>query len=197
MSTPRKKRNEVNSESIPSRQVPWQDGQAKSYNAEFSIAGNSPSEPSRRFVPPQSNNTNSSSQDTDSLNTTMVYYEKSTGECQTKTTSIQTSPSDPEFTGTTTATQTTNKDFTGRRNYQTMPPHTQTTNKKTSQVGGTQTMPPPPPKKTTSTGETQTSPPTGETQTSPPTGNSHWQVGQGQSDLQSRQRRSTDQYYIK
>ena len=152
-STPRKRRNEVNTESIPSRQVPWQDGNAKSYNAELSIAGNGPSEPSSRFVPPQSNNTNSSSQDTDSLNTTTVYYKNSTGEHQTKTTSIQTSLRDPGSTGTTTATQTTNK--------------------KTSQVGGTQTMPPPPPKKSTSMGETQTS---------PPTGNSHQQVGQGQPD---------------
>ena len=124
-STPRKRRNKVNTESIPSRQVPWQDGNAKSYNAELSIAGNSPSEPSGRFVPPQSNNTNSSSQDTDSLNTT-VYYEKSTGECQTKTTNIQTSLRDPGSTGTTTATQMTNK--------------------KTSQVRGTQTIPPPPPR---------------------------------------------------
>ena len=153
MLTPGKKRNEVNSESIPSGQVPWQDGQAKSYNAEFSIAGNSPNEPSGRFVPPQSNNTNSSSHDTDSLNTTMVYYEKSTGECQTKTTSIQTSPRDPGSTGTTTATQTTNKN--------------------TSQVEGTQTMPPPPPRKSTSMEETQTS---------PPAGSSCQQVAQGQPD---------------
>ena len=107
-SIPRKRRNEVNTESILSRQVPWQDGNAKSYNAELSIAGNGPSEPSGRFVPPQSNNTNSSSQDTDSSNTTTVYYEKSTGKHQTKTTSIQMSPGEPGSTGTTTATQMTN-----------------------------------------------------------------------------------------
>ena len=70
--------------------------------------------------------------------TQQVYYMKSTGECQDKTASIQMSPRDPGPTGTTTTTQTTNK--------------------KTSQVEGTQTMPPPPLKKSTSMGETQTSP---------------------------------------
>ena len=94
---------------------------------------------------------NNSSQDTDNLNTTTVYYEKSTGGCQNKTTGIQTSPMDPEPTGTTTATQTSHK--------------------MASQAGGTQTTPPPSPKKSTLTGGIQTS---------PPKDNSHEQVGQGQ-----------------
>ena len=136
MSTPRKRRNEVNTETFLSRQVPQQEVNAKSYNAELSIAGNGPNVPSSRFVPPQPNNTGSSSQDTDNLNTTTVYYEM--GEHQNKTTSIQTSPKYPGSTETTTATQTANK--------------------KASQVGGTQTTPPPSPKKSTSTGGTQTSP---------------------------------------
>ena len=152
-STPRKRRNEVNTESIPPTEAPQKDGNAKSYNADLSVAGNSLNEPSGRFVPPQPNNTGSSSQEMDNLNTTTVYYEKSTGEHQNKSTSIQMSPKHPELRGTTTATQTTNK--------------------KASQAGETQTMPPPSPKKPTSTGGTQTS---------PPKGNPHRQVDQGQPD---------------
>ena len=121
----------------------------KSYNA----AGNGPNESSGRFGPPQPNNTGSSSQDMDNSNTTTVYYEKLTGECQNKTASVQTSPRYPGHTGTTTTAQAANK--------------------KTSQVGGTQTTPPPSPKESTLMGGTQTS---------PPTCNLHQQVGQGQLD---------------
>ena len=103
------------------------------------MVGNGASEPSGRFIPPQPNNTDNSSQDTDNSNTTTVYYEKSTGRCHNKTTGIQTSPKDLEPTGTTTATQTSDK--------------------MASQAGGTQTTPPPSPKKSTLTGGTQTSPP--------------------------------------
>ena len=151
-STPRRRRNEVNTESIPPAQASQQDGNAKPYNAELSLAGNGSNKPSGRFVPPQPNNTGSSSQEMDNSNTT-VYYEKSTGECQNKSTSIQTSPKHPELRGTTTTTQTTNK--------------------KASQAGETQTMCPPSPKKPTSTGGIQTS---------PPKGNPHRQVDQGQPD---------------
>ena len=73
----------------------------------ISMAGNGASEPSGRFIPPQPNSTDNSSQDTDNSNTKTVYYEKSTGGCQNKTTSMQTSPRDPRHTGTTTATQIT------------------------------------------------------------------------------------------
>ena len=66
---------------------------------------------------------------------------------------MQTSPRDPEPKGTTTTTQMANK--------------------MTSQAGVTQTTPPRSPRKSTSTGGMQTS---------PPTGNSHQQVGQGQLD---------------
>ena len=153
MLTPRRRRNEVNTESVPPAQAPQQDGNATPYNAELSAACNSSNKPSGRFVPPQPNNTGSSSQETDNSNMTTVYYEKSTGKCQNKSTSIQTSPRHPEPRGATTATQTTNR--------------------KASQVGGTQTMPPPSPKKSTSTGGTQAS---------PPKGNPHRQVDQGQPD---------------
>ena len=61
-STPRKRRNEVNTESFLSRQVPWQSEKPKSYNAELSIAGKGPSEPSGRFIPPQPNSTDNSLQ---------------------------------------------------------------------------------------------------------------------------------------
>ena len=108
----------------------------KSYNADLSVAGNGSKEPSNRFVPPQPNNMGSSSQETDNSNTTTAYYERSTGEHQNKSTSIQTSPKHPAPTGTPTATQAMNK--------------------KASQVGGTQPAPPPSPKKSTSTGGTQT-----------------------------------------
>ena len=151
--TPRKRRNEVNTKSIPPAQVPQQDGNAKPYNAELSVAGNGSNKPSDRFVPPQPNNTGSSSQEMDNSNTTTVYYEKSTGKHQNKSTSMQTSPRHPESRGTTTTTQTTNK--------------------KASQGSGTQTMSSPSPKKSTSTGGTQTS---------PPKSNPHRQVGQGQLD---------------
>ena len=151
MSTPRKRRNEVNIESFQSRQVPQKSENSKPYNAELSMAGNGASKPSGRFIPLQPNSTNNSSQDTDNSNTTTVYYEKSTGGCQDRTTGIKTSPKDPKPTGTTTATQTSHKTA--------------------SQAGGTQTMPPPPPKKSTSTEGTQTS---------PPKDNSCEQVGQGQ-----------------
>ena len=122
MLTPRRRRNEVNTESIPPAQAPQQDGNAKPYNAELSVACNGSNKPSSRFVPPQPNNTGSSSQEMDNSNTTTVYHEKSTGKHQNKSTSIQTSPRHPESRGTATATQTTNK--------------------KASQVGGTQTTPP-------------------------------------------------------
>ena len=86
----------------------------KPYNAELPVTGNSSNKPSGRFVAPQPNNTGSSSQETDNSNTTTVYYEKPTGKCQNKSTSIQTSPRHPESRGTTTATQTTKKKgFTG------------------------------------------------------------------------------------
>ena len=87
------------------------------------MAGNGASEPFGRFIPPQPNSTYNSSQDTDNSNTTTVYYKKSTGGCQNKTTDMQTSPRDPRPTGTTTATQTSHK--------------------MASQAGGTQTTPPP------------------------------------------------------
>ena len=74
MLTPRKRRYEINTESFLSRQVLQQVENTKSYNAELSIAGIGPSEPSGRFIPPQPNNTDSSSQDTDNSNTTTVYY---------------------------------------------------------------------------------------------------------------------------
>ena len=138
-STPRKKRNEVNTGSIPTTQTQQQDGNARLYNADLSVAGTSSNKLSSRFVPPQPNNTGSSSQEMDNLNTTTVYYEESNGECQNKSTSIQMSPRNAVSTGTTTTTQTTNQ--------------------KASQVGRTQTTPPPSPRKSTSTGVTQTSPP--------------------------------------
>ena len=103
------------------------------------MAGNGASEPSGRFIPPQLNSTDNSSQDTDNSNTTAVYYEKSTGRCQNKTTDMQTSPRDPRPTGTTTATQMLHK--------------------MASWAGGTQTTPPPSPMKSTLTGGMQTSPP--------------------------------------
>ena len=149
--TPRRRRNEVNTESIPPTQAPQQDGNAKPYNAELSVVGNGSYKPCGRVVPPQPNNTGSSSQEMDNSNTTTVYYEKSTGKHQNKSTSIQMSPRHLESRGTTTTTQTTNK--------------------KASEVGGTQTTPPPSPKKSTSTGGPQTS---------PPKCNSHRQVDQGQ-----------------
>ena len=149
--TPRKKRNEANTGSTPTTQAPQQDGNAKSYSADLFVAGTGPNKPSGRFVPPQPNNTGSSSQEMDNSNTTTVYYEKSNGECQNKSTSIQMSPKNTVLTGTTTTTQTTNQ--------------------KTLQVSETQTMPPPLLRKATSTGETQTSPPKDE---------SHRQGGQGQ-----------------
>ena len=117
------------------------------------MAGNSLKKASSRFVSPQPNVTGSSLQETDNSNTTTVYYEKSNGEHQNKSTSIQMSPENTVLTGTTTATKTTNP--------------------KALQVGGTQTTPPPAPKKSTSTGETQTS---------PPKDKPHRQVGQGQPD---------------
>ena len=137
MLTPRWRRNEVHIESVPPAQATQQDGNATPYNAELSVACNGSNKPSGRFIPPQPNNTGSSSQQMDNLNTTTVYYEKSTGKHQNKSTSIQMSPRHPELRGTTTTTQTTNR--------------------KASQVGGTQTMPPPSPKKSASTGSTQTS----------------------------------------
>ena len=152
MLTPRKRRKEVNTESIPPAHAPQQDGNAKPYNAELLIAGNGSNKLSGRFVPPQPNNTGSSSQGMDNSNTTTVYYEKSTGKHQNKSTSIQMSPRHPKSKGTTTATQTRNK--------------------RAPQGSGTQTMPPPCPNKSTSTEGTQTSPPK----------NPHRQVDQGQLD---------------
>ena len=83
----------------------------------------------------------------------MMYYEKSNGECQNKSTSIQTSPKNTVLMGTTTTIQNTNQ--------------------KASRVDETQTTPPPPLRKPTSTGGTQTSPPKEQP---------HKQVGQGQLD---------------
>ena len=48
MLTPRRRRNEVNTESIPPAQEPQQDGNAKPYNAELSVAGNGSNKPSSR-----------------------------------------------------------------------------------------------------------------------------------------------------
>ena len=108
-STPRKRRNEVNTGSIPPTQGLQQYGNARSYNADLSVADNSSNEPYGRFVPPQPNNKGSSSKEMDNSNPTTVYYEKSNGEHQNKSTSIQTSPRNAVLTGTTTATQMTNK----------------------------------------------------------------------------------------
>ena len=155
MLTPRKRRNEVNTESFLSKQVPQQSENPKSYNAELSIAGKGASEPSGRFISPQPqpSSTDNSSQDSDNSDMTTVFYEKSTSASQSKTAGMQTSPRDPGPMGTTTATQTSNR--------------------MTSQAGGTQTTPPPSPKKSTLTGGTQTS---------CPRSNSSEQVGQGQPD---------------
>ena len=130
--TPRKRKNDANDR--PTTQTPHHDGNNKLHNA--NIGSN---EPNGRFVPSQPNNTSSSSQGTDSLNTTMVYYEKSNGECQGKCASIQTSPRNTVSTGAANTTQTTNQ--------------------KPFQVDGNQTTPPSSLRKPTSTGETQTSPP--------------------------------------
>ena len=137
--TPRKRINEVNTESFLYRQVPQQSENPKPYNAELSMVGKGASKPSGRFIPlqPHPSSTDNSCQDTDNSNTTTVYHEKSTGGHQNKTTGMQTSPRDPRPTGTTTTT------------------------KMSSQAGGTQTTPPPSPKNTTLTGGTQTSPPKG------------------------------------
>ena len=112
---------------------------SKLHSGYITVAGNSSNEPCSRFVFPQPNITGSSSQEIDNSNTTTVYYEKSNRECQNKSTSIQMSPKNTVLTGTTTATQTTNQ--------------------KALQVVGTQPTPPPLPSKSTSTEETQTSPP--------------------------------------
>ena len=107
--TPRKKRNEANTGSTPATQTSHQDGNTKSHNEDLSVAGKSPNEPYGKFVPPQPNNTGSSSQEMDNSNTTTVYYEKSNGEPQNKSTSIQMSPKNTISTGTTNTTQTTNQ----------------------------------------------------------------------------------------
>ena len=91
--TSRKKRNEANTGSKPTTQGPQQDGNAKSYNADLSVAGTGPNEPSGRFVPPQPNNTGSSSQEILTI-----------------------------LTGTTTTTQTTNQKALQVGGTQTMPP---------------------------------------------------------------------------
>ena len=104
-------------------------------------------------MPSQPNNTGSSSQETDSSNTTTVYYGKLNGGCQDKCVSIQMSPKNTVSTGTATATQTGNG--------------------KALQVEGIQTTPPSSPRKLTSTGETQTSPSKDEP---------HRQLGQHQPD---------------
>ena len=103
--TPRKRKNEANDRTTT--QTPQQDGNAKSHNTNFPILNTGTNEPARRFVPSQPNNTGSSSQGTDSLNTTTVYYEKSNGEHQDKCASIQTSPN--ISIGAATTTQTTNQ----------------------------------------------------------------------------------------
>ena len=129
-STPRKRKNDANDR--PTTQTPQHDGKNKSLNAYTSS-----NEPTGRFVPSQPNNNSSSSQGTDSSNTTMVYYEKSHGECQDKCASTQMSPKNTVPTGAANTTQTTNQ--------------------KALQVEGTQTTPPSSPRMPT--GETQTSPP--------------------------------------
>ena len=108
-STPRKKRNEANTGSTLATQTSHQDGNDKSHNEDLSVTDNGPNEPSSRFVPPQPNNTGSSSQGMDNSNTTTVYYEKSNRGHQNKSTSIQTSPKNAISMGTTTAIQTTNQ----------------------------------------------------------------------------------------
>ena len=141
-----------NTKSIPPAHASQQDGNAKPYNAELLIAGNNSNKPSGRFVPPELNNTGSSSPEMDNSNTTTVYYKKSTGKHQNKSTSIQMLPRHPETRGTTTATQTTNE--------------------KASQGSGTQTMPPPSPKKSTSTVRNTNIPSKKSTQAGRP--GSHW-----------------------
>ena len=123
-STPRKRKNDANNR--PTTQTPQQDGNNKSLNANTGS-----NEPTGRFVPSQPNNTGSSSQGTDSLNTTMVYYEKSHGEHQDKCASTQMSPKNTIPTGAANTTWTTNQ--------------------KALQVEGTQTTPPSSPRKPTST----------------------------------------------
>ena len=120
--TPRKSKNDAKDR--PTTQTPHHDGNNKSHNANISS-----NEPTGRFVPTQPNNTSSSSQGTDSSNTTMVYYEKSNGECQGKYASIQMSPRNTIFTGAAYTTKTTNQ--------------------KALQVDGTQTTPPSSPRKST------------------------------------------------
>ena len=71
-STSRKKRNEVNTGLTLATQTSHQDGNAKSHNEDLSVADNGPNKPSGRFVPPQPNNTGSSSQGMDNSNTTTV-----------------------------------------------------------------------------------------------------------------------------
>ena len=61
MLTPRKRRNETNTKSFPSRQVAQHGENTRSYNAELSIADKGLSEPSGRFIPPQPNSTDNSS----------------------------------------------------------------------------------------------------------------------------------------
>ena len=150
-STPRRKRNEAND--IPTTKTSQQDGNTKSHNTNLLLSNASSNESVGRFVPSEPNNTGSSSQEKDSLNTTTVYYEKSNGGCQDKCVSIQMSPKNTISTGTATAMQTANQ--------------------KALQVEGTQTTPPSSPRKPTSIGETQTSPSKDEP---------HRQLGQGQLD---------------
>ena len=136
-STPRKQRREANTGSTVATQTSHQDADDSSHKKDSSVVDSRPNEPSGRFVPPQPSNTGSSSQGMDSSNT-MVYHEKSNGECQSKCASIQMSPRYIVSTGAATTSQTTNQ--------------------KALQAEGTQTTPPSSLRKPTSTGETQTSP---------------------------------------
>ena len=75
-STPRKKKIEANNGSTLTTWIPQQDGNDKSYNPNLLVPGTGSNEPAGSFVPSQPNNTSSPSQETDSSNTTMVYYVK-------------------------------------------------------------------------------------------------------------------------
>ena len=99
MSTPRKRRNEVNTESFLSRQVPQQSENPMSYNAELSMAGNGASKPSGRFIPlqPQPSITDNSCQDNENSNMTSLLQEVNWW-TSNKMTGMQMSPRDPRPT---------------------------------------------------------------------------------------------------
>ena len=144
MSTLRKKRSELINKTFPVNQVPRQHEQprSKSYDAKLSITGDGQAEQLGRFIPPCPTNADNfaagSSEDSQNLNQTTVFNGKSTGTDQPRNTCMQTSPGKPTTTGITRVTQTAPK--------------------KVSQTGGTQTTPPPSTRRSTLTGETQTTP---------------------------------------